>query len=214
MSGEPFQCGYGAIVREDVEVLEASLWSVIDRWSSLAKARFPGDMPTVNVLEIGMHDGGTAKGLEHYLRGHGCGLNYIGIDPDDGTTRPRYVPEGGKVIVGDSAEVFGQVPDGLDLVWVDGCHCINHVILDTLHYSRKVRPGGFMLFHDINPAGQGVADRQPHGPDASEFRLAIDAAHKEIGFPYEEMWYGWDIFMEKWPTDRANCGTRAYRRTA
>lgn len=203
MSGEPFQCGYGAIVNEDVSVLERCLTAALgDAYVVLGERPRP-----LRVLEIGMHDGGTAQGIERWCRIHAIDLDYIGIDPDDGKSRPRYVPENGRVVIGDSAEVFSEIPGGLDLIWCDGCHCINHVALDTLHYERKVRRGGFMLFHDVNPVGQGK-EHQYHGPEYKEFGLAIDMAHKLIGWPHD----GWELFAEAWPTDRHNCGTRAYRK--
>ena len=200
MSGELFKCGYGAILQEDVDVLEKCLFELLNAGSLSA---FDG----VNVLEIGMHDGGTAKGIESYVAKWCRPLAYYGIDPDDGTTRPRYVPANGKVIIGDSAEVFNQVPEGLDLVWVDGCHCQNHVMLDTIHYAPKVRVGGFICYHDINPSGQGC-EHQYHGPDIPEFGLAVLMALEAIKFP----WPNWEFFAEKYTLEVHNCGTRAYRR--
>lgn len=198
MSGEPFKCGYGAIVNEDVEVLE---------WC-LAQCTFT--KKPLMVLEIGMHDGGTARGIATYLTISQRELIYYGIDPDDGTHRPRYVPEGGHVIIGDSAEVYDQVPDGLDLVWVDGCHCFNHVVLDTMHYAPKVRAGGFICYHDINPVGQGEKEHQYHGPLTADFGLAVRAALKAL-----RPWFvdnGFIQVAEKYPTDIPNCGTIAYQR--
>ena len=162
----------------------------------------------VRVLEIGMHDGNTARGIEKFFVDRGIAMEYMGIDPDDGSTRPRHVPKDGKVIVGDSAEVFEGIPSGFDLVWVDGCHCFNHVVLDTLHYARKVRPGGFICFHDINPAGQNEIEHQYHGPQTPAFGLAVNSALEAIRFP----WAPWTLFGEKYPSDRSNCGTRAYRK--
>lgn len=199
MSGKLFD-RYGAILAEDVEVLEACL-------SIVAPLHAPGDERTLRVLEIGMHDGATARGIESFLADRSWRLAYVGIDVDDGTTRSRHVPAGGREIVGDSAEVFHLVDGEFDLVWVDGCHCVNHVVLDTIHYSPRVRLGGFMLFHDANPAGQGC-DHQPHGPSIPEFGLAIDAGHRAVRWPFE----GWELFMERFPSDVHNCGTRAYRR--
>ena len=193
MSGKLFD-RYGAILDEDVEVLEQVLDQLIH----------PG---TVRVLEIGMHDGGTAKGIEAYLHAHGTRLEYWGIDPDDGKSRPRYIPENATIITGDSAEVFTQVPDGMHLVWVDGCHCFNHVVLDTLHYEGKVSNFGFMCFHDINPVGQG-SEHQYHGPVIPEFGLAVVSALTAIHFP----WGTWEFWMEKYPPETHNCGTRAYRK--
>lgn len=199
MSGHLFD-RYGAILNEDVEVLEECLET------SWFRHRWNGP---VRVLEIGMHDGGTARGIENWAKAAEFNLEYIGIDPDDGTKRPRYVPKGGKVIIGDSAEVFNQVPDDIDLVWVDGCHCRNHIILDTFHYAPKVRVGGFICFHDVNPACQGWG-HQYHGPDSPEFSVDVVAALKLIRFP----WEGWSFFKEGIPDPKENidCGTRAYRR--
>jgi hypothetical protein len=200
MSGEPFQCGYGAIVDEDVIVLETCLRELL----------LPVAVEKLRVVEIGMHDGGTARGIEQFVREHGADLEYWGIDPDEGKTRPRYLPKGGVTVIGDSAEVFHHVPDGVDLVWVDGCHCVNHVILDTVHYAPKVRVGGFMLFHDVAPAGQmhPTQGRQYHGPMIPEFNLAVGRAHELIRWPFD----GWAMILEAWPTDRNDCGTRAFRR--
>lgn len=204
MSGKLFD-KYGAILAEDVEVLEACI-SVVAPLYDL-RAVDVSEPRTVRVLEIGMHDGGTAKGIEAFLADRGWKLAYVGIDPDTGHTRPRYVPAGGREIIGDSAEVFHLVDGEFDLVWVDGCHCVNHVILDTVHYSPRVKVGGFMLFHDVNPAGQGT-EHQYHGPETPSFGLANDEAHRAIGWPFA----GWELCMERWPTDVHNCGMRAFRR--
>ena len=205
MSGKLFEGGYGAILNEDIAILEECLFTAL--------AESMADRP-LKVLEIGMHDGGTARGIENYVLRSDAKLAYWGIDVDPGTTRPRYIPKDATVIIGDSVEVFNQVPDDLDLVWVDGCHCFNHVVLETLHYSLKVRQGGFMCFHDVNPKGQGQ-EHQYHGPVIPEFGLAIDMAHQAIGFP--DGWSawareGWSLFKQGWPTEVANCGTRAFKK--
>lgn len=204
MSDKMFE-RYGAILAEDVTILEIALSFVIRICTS--------EQRRARILEIGMHDGGTARGIETFLNLHGIAVDYFGIDPDDGTTRFRHVPNGGTVIVGDSAETFMRIPGDLDLVWVDGCHCINHVILDTVHFAPKVRDGGFMLFHDVNPRGQGLC-HQYHGPETPEFGLAIDLAHAALSFP--SAWGPWRWFAERVPEDpeRLDCGTRAFRKGA
>lgn len=93
------------------------------------------------------------------------------------------------------------------MLWVDGCHCMRCVVMDVLHYTPKVRPGGYVCFHDVNPKGEG-AEHQYHGPMIPEFGLAVNQALHAIRFP----WPNWAFFMERVPTDVHNCGTRAYRR--
>ena len=199
MSGKLFEGGYGAILNEDIDVLEECLFSAI--------AESSADHP-LRVLEIGMHDGGTARGIEAYCARMGAKLEYVGIDPDEGKLRPRYTPAGAVVIIGDSAEVFSQVTGEFDLVWVDGCHCFNHVVLDTLHYEKKVRDGGFICYHDVNPVGEG-AEHQYHGPVIPEFGLAVNQALKALRFP----WAPWTFFKESIPLGVHNCGTRAYKKS-
>ena len=207
MSGTLFECGYGAIVLEDVAVLEACLFALQDQF-------IPGLDHVIRVLEIGMHDGGTARGIENYLKpvsdriGRNL-LRYTGIDPENGSTRPRHIPAGGKVIIGDSAEVFSQVEGPLDLVWVDGCHCMNHVILDVAHYATMIRVGGFILFHDANPTAQGQT-HQYHGPDIPEFAVSVTKGLEAIQFP----WPNWKLFDKRFPSDKQDCGTLAFQRIA
>lgn len=194
MSGKIFECGYGAIVMEDVEVLE----------SCLEKLCSPG--ATVRILEIGAHDGGTALGIKRYVESHGAGLEYYGIEPD--RARTPFIWPGATLINGDSAEVFNQIPGDLDLVWVDGCHCMNHVILDTVHYAPKVRNFGFICYHDTNPESQGIDKQHYHGPDIPEFSVAVNRALMAIRWP----WGPWEAFRESYPLDQPRCGTRAFRK--
>ena len=204
MSGKLFD-KYGAILQEDVDVLEACL-SIIAS-ACKAQGRF------AKICEIGMHDGNTARGIENFLKAQGVSMTYWGIDPltEEVNKRPRYRPANCLEIIGDSAEVFNQVPDQLDLVWVDGCHCRNHVILDTVNYESKVRPGGFICYHDINPFGQGLLnEHQYHGPNIPEFALAVTEALRLIRFP----WAPWQFFDQKYPTpeESQDCGTLAFRK--
>ncbi len=194
MSGKIFECGYGAIVKEDVAVLEACLDMVCS----------PGAV--IKVCEIGCHDGGTALGIKRYVESKGCQLEYYGIDPD--VHRIAFAWPDAHLINGDSAEVFHLVPDQLDLVWVDGCHCKNHVILDTVNFSPKVRNFGFICYHDTNPAIQGVGEKQYHGPDTPDFMVCVNEALRAIRWP----WGAFELFKQAHPTDQWGCGTTAYRK--
>lgn len=217
MSGELFKCGYGAILLEDVEVLESCLRACCEAAKPLAgstEAITTRADPVVRVVEIGMHDGNTARGIERFVNEQGCRLEYVGIDTDDGSLRPRYVPAGGRVIVGKSTEVFGEVSGLVDLVWVDGCHCAPCVMVETLFYAPKVRVGGFLCYHDTNPRGQFRSDvgYQYHGPTSDpHFGLAVRRALEIISFP----WPDWTLVDDKTPPepDRIDCGTMAFQRT-
>ena len=201
---------YGAIQAEDVEVLERCLNEISSR---IERESVAGGHPPhfARICEIGMHDGNTARGIENFFKERGQQMTYWGIEPDTVSTRPRFVPANGLLIQADSAECYSAIPDGLDLVWVDGCHCMGHVILDTIHYERKVRGGGFICFHDINPIGQGLlSEHQYHGPNTPDFALAVTKGLDAIRFP----WAPWRFFDQKIPppSDGIDCGTLAFRK--
>lgn len=142
----------------------------------------------LRVLEIGTFGGDTSREIRDWCRAHNVGLQFWGIDnsshPDfkAGRESPWPFPEA-NMVRGDSAEVFHLIPNYLDVVLVDGCHCINHAILDTYHYSAKVAVGGYMMFHDTDPAHEQTM-KDPHGPDIPEFYNSVLHAHAMINWPF------------------------------
>ncbi len=49
-----------------------------------------------------------------------------------------------------SMEAVKDVPDGsLGLVFIDGLHDFDNAMLDVIHWSKKVRPGGIVSGHDL-----------------------------------------------------------------
>lgn len=132
-------------------------------------------------LEVGTHRGGTARAVNEWCKAKGVTLEYWGID--NGLLGTAEAPfEGAKFIEGDSAEVFYETPHCLDIAFIDGDHGGNAVILDTIHYGKRVRIGGVMLFHDTAPHIQQTM-REGHGPDIPWFYNSVLAAHAVMGFP-------------------------------
>lgn len=184
---------YGSILCEDAQVIEATLTALCKR-------------KRIKWLEIGMFRGGTGSGVRNFLHQRGVELEWWGIDAGLITDPVPPFPEA-RVIHGRSELVHSSIPYGFDGIFVDGCHCLDHVMSDTLHYAPKVRQGGFLLFHDCGKAAQGK-DRQPHGPDKPEFYTSTVAALEAIKFPFP----GWALFMEKEREGYPLGGTRSYAR--
>ena len=182
---------YGLLEPEDAWILSAAL-DVIKKYTERS----------LSILEIGFRGGETAQGIHEYLgeKAH----TYYCIDNDRDI--PTKLPfEGAISIKGDSIEVFEQVPDGLDLVIIDGCHCVNHAALDFLHYGKKVVPRGFVFFHDTTEPMQGKS-YQGHGPDTPPFGVAVRHALELVGPVLEA---GWDLTFESTPPWR---GARLYQK--
>lgn len=61
----------------------------------------------------------------------------------------RLGPYGVRLLRMTSLAGLDQIPDGsLDFVYIDGDHTFDHVMLDIIHWSRKVRRGGIVAGHD------------------------------------------------------------------
>jgi hypothetical protein len=181
---------YGSITTIDIRILE----SAISNYRG-GKMRF---------LEIGVHSGETARGVLDYCNANQISIEYWGIDPN----KPEGLFSGANFVQGDSAESFHLIPDELDVVMVDGCHCINHVMLDIIHYQKKVVPGGFMLFHDTGPHLQQTM-KDPHGPNIPEFHNSVNAAMELIRFP----WSQWSHYASEFDPASTIGGMACYRKT-
>lgn len=191
---------YGLLQPEDIAVIEASLLAF-------------RPIASVRVLEIGTFKGDTARGMKAFVESHGYTFEYWGIEPSllDKDTQRLPFP-GSNMIYRKSEEAFHLVPDGLDLVLVDGNHCRNAVILDIFNYSPKVVPGGFMVFHDTAPKMQGIVVGNHSGycvpgcPDIPEFYVAVLDAFRLIKWP----WSPWTLFKEGYCKEELY-GARSYR---
>lgn len=181
---------------------------IIERVLAAASSGHVGIM----VLEVGTYQGDTSREIKRWCDEHGKELEFWGVEagwhPDlAGKSKIPTAFPGANMVFGDSAEVFHRIPFGFDVVLIDGCHCINHVILDTIHYGDRVVPGGFMMFHDTAPHIQQTM-RDPHGPDIPEFYNSVNLAHSKMGFPS----YNWELFAEGFDKDAKWGGIKVYRK--
>jgi predicted O-methyltransferase YrrM len=112
------------------------------------------------VCEIGAASGGTLCALAHAARPS----IIISVDIDFTSARLRALPRLGRsdqtiaCIAGDShsepvRERIAAILHGrpLDLLFIDGDHSYAGVSADFDSFSRLVRPGGLIAFHDIVP---------------------------------------------------------------
>lgn len=168
---------YGAITPTDAEVMDAAL----DQWQ----------VGVVRVLEIGVWKGDTARGIRDRCKRNGATVDYYGIDAAP-LAEPNPPFPGCHYIIGLSDQVAEQIPSGLHFVFVDGCHCRDHVVKDALIYGSKLACGGLMAFHDTAPQIQGIQlNRWVHGnEDRPEWRTNVLKAIQVLGWP-DERWRLW-----------------------
>lgn len=185
---------FGLLSEQDALVLEATL----ERLGTILSIKF---------LEIGVYQGQTGLGIKKWCDKRGIPLEWWGIDSGrDIVPKPPF--EGANIVHGKSEQVYPHIPNDFDAILIDGCHCRNHIILDTLNYSPKVRAGGFLLFHDTSPSAQGK-DYQSDGVDSPEFYISTLEAFKMINWPHRP---GWELVDERFDESLPYGGMRCYRR--
>lgn len=203
-SGERLRGGnkavnYGALTPTDAACMDWVLGEVLP----VVLKRIP---PVAYVVETGTHNGGTARGFLKWANSNKVELVYYGIEAG-AICVPISPFHGANLIVGDSVEVYEQIPTlGMDLIFLDSCHCLNHVILETIHYSKLVRPGGFLVFHDTAPHIQHTM-KDPHGPNTAAFHNSVNLALATIWFP----WVPWSLVADRYDKDSPIGGMRVYK---
>lgn len=167
---------------------------------------------SLKFLEIGTFGGATARGIKHFCDQRGVELEYWGIDSAahpgfNSSFQPGPPFPGAKFVLGDSAEVFMQVEDDYDAIFLDACHCFNHVILETVHYHKRVRLGGTLIYHDTGDHVQHKY-RDPHGPEHHYFYNSVIAALEAIRWP----WPGWEVILDRADNKEGYGGITAFGR--
>lgn len=131
---------------------------LIDEVTLRIKSEFGG----IRFLEIGVCGAGTVHGMYRRAAKIQCPVHCAGVDWDHYKPNPTPAPDY-QFFAGDSADMWRQIKDEFNFLFVDGCHCVNHAMMDFLNYSPFVVVGGYCLFHDTAPA---PANREGRGQDA------------------------------------------------
>jgi len=165
---------YGLISETDAKKIESTI-------DLICNIYFIGQ--EINVTEIGLYSGLTSNGIYEYVTSKKYGIlsadksalattnnvkcNYIGIDNNKDGELLMHFPKEGKLIIGNSTEVYNQIPDNSQhLIFIDGCHTFPAVIADFFCYAPKVKNGGYIAFHDTGKhivpihGWQGVGDKE------------------------------------------------------
>ena len=189
---------YGLQSKSDIGILQSCLSDII--------ATHETGLP-VAILEIGVWTGETARGMRDFLKSKGTSIDYTGIENGTGKEATSMCPFAGAMVIhGDSITARSQIGNEqhFDLILIDGCHCLTHACMDFLCYQSLVVPGGFALFHDINPAFQGVDQHHASkNHDAMPMEVAVVDALKLLGL-LDGKFAGWSGSFSKYEPDCSN----------
>lgn len=117
-------------------------------------AKLKAEFGEVRFLEIGVFGGGTVTGLVKKCQEIGVPVYAAGVDFASQKPAPVPLPDY-EFHDTDSMDAWRGIAGDFNLLFVDGCHCVNHAQADFLNYSPFVKVGGYCLFHDTAlPTGQ------------------------------------------------------------
>lgn len=137
---------YGYITKKEAARLDMLIDRIHDEFGHLS------------FMEIGVFGGSTLSGIVERAESLNCPYQCAGVDFRKGrpevSAYPNYT-----FYEGDSMDMWRSVKGEFNLLFVDGCHCINHSMCDFLNYSPFVVVGGYCLFHDTAPTKEGGVEQ-------------------------------------------------------
>lgn len=122
----------------------------------------------VKVIELGVRGGNSTAAFLAAVEKHGGHVWSVDIAPPDVPWGPH--PQW-TFIHGDDLRVADELPDGVDVVFIDTSHHYAQTLAELETYVPKLRPGGVVLLHDVElerPEGSLMVD--PPFP----VRVAVD----------------------------------------
>lgn len=120
------------------------------------------------IIELGVRSGNSTAAFLAALEMRGGHLHSVDIDP---VTMPWAGHEQWTFHHGDDMLLAADLPDAVDIVFIDTSHHYSQTVAELEMYWRKVKPGGVILMHDTELADPAGA---PAGDPAFPVRTAID----------------------------------------
>lgn len=144
------------------------------------------DKKHLNFVECGVAQGGTSALMIGHIKKkqaiQGFTFTYYGVDPGDrafGKSLPldKFESPEFKFVKGLTfqPEVLAQVPEEIDWLFIDACHCYNCVKEDAELYLPRLSAIGVAAFHDAAKAFQGQHKPQDYVGLIGHHDLAVAA---------------------------------------
>lgn len=137
------------------------------RWDAEVLSVIAANVPIGKMLDIGTHEGRSAARMA--VNSPGSQVYTVNIHPDDlknpgelvtdileeerigSYYREKNLANIKQIFANTKTWDIPKEIDQLSLVYIDGCHDKEFVYSDTKKILNRVRPGGFILWHDCTP---------------------------------------------------------------
>lgn len=143
--------------------------------------------------EIGIGNADTLLAVHSWLSQSNTPHKLIGVDLPNyqGSATQYKVDEIDLALVG-SVNFLNNVSKLADYVFIDACHGAPCVTADFLAAEPKVKPGGIICFHDVDPVCQGQ-----HFQDHCKEFINVRKAMEDLGL-LNDTRKGWKKLHETW----------------
>lgn len=164
------------MIRDEYEQRCATPSDINDHLPRLFAEASIGD---AQIIELGVRSGNSTAAFLAAVEEHGGYVWSVDIHPAHlpWTGHPQW-----EFIKGDDLWLADELPDGVDIVFIDTSHHYQQTCAELFAYVRKVKPGGVVLLHDTeleNPDGRPTTD--PPFP----VRVAVEEFCEEFGLTPE-----------------------------
>lgn len=138
-------------------------------------------IPFVKVIELGVRSGDSTSAFLAAAEAQGGEVWSVDV------SEPR-VPEWWRelpfwyVTVGDDLTVSDQLPDEVDILFIDTSHTYEQTKAELELYWPKVKPGGFIVLHDTELERP---DASPMSDPDFPVMVAVREFGQRMGFPVE-----------------------------
>lgn len=198
---------YGFLREVEAELLDRLIPKIKEEYGSVV------------FLEIGVFGGGTVTGVVNRCKEIDCPLDAAGVDFPE--WKPDPIPSPTYFFYPyDSMDAWRELSplfdNGVNLLFVDGCHCVNHAMCDFLNYSPFVMKGGYVIFHDTAlPTNLGL-EKQEEWPQDHSYAgkptsvLGVREGLKKLGLlqGYRKDWR----LVEELPSDTGLMGMMLFQK--
>lgn len=185
----------------DWYAMAAGIRTVTDRFEKLV------------IVEVGTAHGASIRNMYNLLQVYvpDKEIEYYAIDSKLHGYDPYYVNdvEDIQFLDGMSTDraIIDKVPDEVHFLFIDACHCKEHVYQDLKNYTPKLIKGGCVALHDCLPEFQG-GSIQPSTPqcDPDDRHIGVLAGIERFGMK------GYELVFEDFPKDKDYGGARVYQK--
>lgn len=138
------------------------------------------DNEVKSILQIGLGHWASTHFILSLLLDHVTTVEYDNQFIERYT--PQMDPEFERIIQGDSTVVHSDIDETFDALFIDGNHSYEYVKKDFENYSKKVKPGGIIAFHDVNFEGERYGSPRVLKESGLEWTFISYSA--EVGIAY------------------------------